>query len=173
MLKDFYRITKPIGIEKSAQYPWDLGCTVIGKDVYTRDVIDCSACLLTDGNNAMLMHLCCTNPKNHDFESVLEYIKSHFDLSNKNLHAIILGSKKVPQSVELFEKFVNMFQSLEIPFSIFKNGKTKTHIAYMSDKDEVFISNDVIDYTIKRGWETEKSLKNGFEKISLQGNDHI
>ena len=173
MLKDFSRITKPMGIENSAQNPWNLGCTVIGKDVYTRDVIDCTACLLTDGEKSMLMHLCCTNRKNHDFESVLNYIKSNFDLSNEKLHAIVLGSKKVPKSEELFERFVNLFQSLEIPFSIFKNGKTKTHLAYSTDKDEVFISNDVIDYTLKRGWEIEKLLKNGFEKVILQENDYI
>lgn len=173
MLRDFYRISKPMGLKNYVQYPWNLDCSVAGKDVYTKDIIDCTACLLTDGKESMLMHLCCTKPKNHDAESLLSYIKSHFDLSNKKLHAIILGSKKVPQSVELFEKFVNMFTQLKIPFSMFKNGKTKTHIAYSVEKDEVFISNDVIDYTLKRGWDVEKSMKNGFENVSLASGDFI
>ena len=158
-LKDFNKISRSVGIDNLAGYPWVLGTSAKGTSVYTKDVLNCSVCLITNGEKALLMHL---NP-----------CRSHIDVGSKNLHAILLGSKNVPKSLELFGKFKEMLFSLNIPFSVFKNGKMTTHAAYSAKTDEFFISSESIDYMLNRGLDNAKSIKNAFEKVELNKIDYI
>ena len=172
-LKDFNKISRSVGIDNLAGYPWVLGTSAKGTSVYTKDVLNCCVCLITNGEKALLMHLNPCRSQNHDFDSVLRYVKKHIDVGSKNLHAILLGSKNVPKSLELFGKFKEMLFSLNIPFSVFKNGKMTTHAAYSAKTDEFFISSESIDYMLNRGLDNAKSIKNAFEKVELNKIDYI
>lgn len=171
--QDFNKISKHMGIDNLAGYPWVLGTSVKGPMVYTQDVLNCSVCLITDGKEALLMHLNPCKSQNHDFEAVLKFTKRNIDVCNKNLHAILIGSKNVPNSLELFDKFKRMLSSLNIPFSVLKNGKKPTNIAYNAEKDEVFVSSESIDYMLKHGLENEKTLINAFESVEINKIDFI
>ena len=64
-LSDFSKISVAIGQKNSADYPWSIAKSVSNPQVYTRGVCDCTSLLLTNGQNAVLMHLTPDLSNNH------------------------------------------------------------------------------------------------------------
>lgn len=172
-LSEFGQIKSRIGSKNSVDFPWTINQTVKAKDVYTTNVIDCSACLLTNGQEAVMLHLTPDIEVNHAFSLVLSFLRNKIDLADKNLQAVLIGSKNHKKSQDIYNKFKEMLKGLNIPFSEFKNGKTPTSIAYQTNTDEVYITNNTLDKLLKKNTENSEVLKAGFEKISIADCDEI
>ncbi len=172
-LNDFGRITKQIGSKNAVNYPWTINETVKAKDVYTTGIIDCSGCLITNGQDAVLMHLTPDNEHNHAFSLVLDLLRNKLDLKDSNLQAILVGSKNHKKSLDIYNKFKNLLEQIGIPYSELKNGKSPTSIAYVTSKDEVVVTNKNIDKMLRKEASSKEALESGFEKISIADCDEI
>ncbi len=162
-----------MGNSNAVKFPWTIADSVKAKDVYTTGVIDCSSCLITDGSEAVLLHLKPDCEANHAFSNVLAYLRGAIDLKNEYLQAVLLGSKNTKKSQDIYTKFQKLLQQLNIPYSELKNGKTPTSVAYRSETDEVLISNKTIDTMLKKGNSPKNALETGFEKVSIADCDEI
>ena len=95
------------------------------------------------------------------------------DLADKNIQAVILGSKNNKKSLDIFNKFIELMEEIGIKPSVFRNGKNSTHLAYKTSSDEVYISNLNIDRILRRGATEEEALKGGFEHVQIAPYDEI
>lgn len=170
---DFNKFTSSLNRNCFVDYPWTLSTSRISKDVFTHRICDCTSCLITDGDKALLMHLIPSNERNHHFNSVLEYLRNNIDLKNKHLQAVLLGSKNTKPSQDLWNKFINLLDYLKIPTTILKEGKSPTHIAYRTCTDEVLISNEHIDKLLKKGINNRDALVNGFKNVYISPFDEV
>lgn len=170
---DFNKLTSSFNRNNFVDFPWDIGTSRIAKDVFTHKVCDCSACLITNGDKALLMHLNPANEYNHHFSSVLNFLRNNIDLKDKNLQAVLLGSKQTKKSQDIWNKFVDLLQYLEIPTTLLKDGKSPTHLAYRTCTDEILISNEHIDKMLKKGTTAKDSLINGFRDVRIASCDEI
>ena len=119
------------------------------------------------------MHLSPANEYNHHFSSVLNFLRNNIDLKDKNLQAVLLGSKQTKKSQDIWNKFVDLLQYLEIPTTLLKDGKSPTHLAYRTCTDEILISNEHIDKMLKKGTAAKESLINGFRDVRIASCDEI
>lgn len=170
---DFYKITSTFNRNSFVDFPWTIAESRIGKDVYTKRVCDCSTCLITNGSEAVLMHLDPSIIENHVFSKVLIFLRNNIDLNDKNLQAVLIGSKNTKSSQDIWKKFVNLMDYLNIPTSIFKNGKSPTNIAYRTRTDEILISNNHIEKFLKTKTNSREVLENSFGKIKIASCDEI
>lgn len=172
-ISEFGLIKSKIGSKNSVDFPWTVNQTVKSKDVYTTNVIDCSSCLITDGQEAVLMHLTPDTEQNHAFSLVLEKLRNLLDLKDPNLQAVLLGSKNHKKSLDIYNKFKDLLKQLNIPFSELKNGKTPTSIAYQTSSDEVYITNNTIDKLLKKNVNSSDALQASFENLTIAKCDEI
>ncbi len=172
-LQEFSKFIEKINSKNAVNYPWTIKESALAKDVYTRNICDCSACLITDGQKALLMHLSPALEVNHAFNQVLQFIRDSVDLKQPNLQAVLVGSKNNKKSLDIYNKFSELLNRLNIPFSEIKNGKTPTSIAYSSTTDEVLITNSTIDKMLKKGFTTQNTLDKSFEKYLITDCDEI
>lgn len=172
-LSEFSHITGKFGKNNAVNYPWTINESIKAQNVYTTNICDCSGCLITNGKEAILMHLCPQIEKNHEFSRVLTFLRMNINLKNNKLHAVLLGSKNNKQSLDIYNKFLELLKNLGMQISEFKNGKKPTSIAYKSNGDEVLITNKEIDKFIKRGESFKQALHSGFEKIFVADCDKI
>ncbi len=170
---EFTKVISKIGRNNSVNYPWTIKESILAKDTYTKNICDCTACLITDGNKSLLLHLCPTIEQNHAISLIIEFLRNTIDLKNKNLQAVLIGSKNTKKSLDIYEKLTQILKRFNIPFSEFKNSKTPTHIAYRTDTDEVYITNNEINKLIKRGNNPQTSIEKAFEKISVSNCDDL
>lgn len=171
--EEFNKITSKIGKENFVDFPWTIKESKMAKDTYTKDICDCTACLITDGQKSLLIHLNPASNGNHAFYNILMFLRNKLDLKDKNLQAVLIGSKNTKKSLDVYEKFKQLLTQTGMPFSELKNGKTPTNIAYRSDTDEVYINNQTISNALKKDLEPKKALLNSFEKILLSDRDEI
>ena len=172
-LMDYATITMRIPHEQGVHYPWTIRQSVKAADVYTKGVIDCSACLITDGSDAVLMHLTPDNGINHAFSLVTDFLRGKIDLKNPNLQAVLLGSKNTEKSQDIYNKFKTFLERFKIPYTELKNGKTPTSVTYKTSEHTVFVTSAAIDKMLKKGFNAKEALNSGFEKISLANCDEI
>ncbi len=170
---DFFEITSAFNSKSLVDFPWTIDMTRTGKDVYTKNVCDCSSCLITNESEAILMHLDPMVYDNHIFSKVLIYLRNHINLNDKNLHAFLIGSKNKKNSQDIWNKFVKLLDNLKIQTTILKDGKSPTHIAYRKINDEVLISNFHIEKLLKKGADIKDALSGGFQKIKIAPCDKI
>ena len=69
--------------------------------------------------------------------------------------------------------FKSVLNNLNIPTSILKTGKSPTHVAYRTCKDEVYISNKQIDRALNSGKTPNEALKAGFDTVKISTADYI
>ncbi len=172
----FSRITARIPQENAVNYPWTINETVIAPNVYTTGIFDCTSCIFTNGQNAMLLHLTPDNPNNQCFPKILDFIKSHINLNDENLQAMLVGSQNTKHSQNIYTKIIDLLKQFNIPHSELKTSKNPTSIAYRSDTDEIYVTNEAIDKFYQFNKNTnypESALKNGFEKVSIAECDEI
>lgn len=170
---DFSKFTSSFNRDNFVDFPWTISSTRVTKDVFTNNICDCSACLITDGEKAMLMHLIPTNINNHSFHSILKYIAYNFNVNKRNLQAILIGAQKTKLSKNLNNILTQVLDYLNIPTTVLKFGKAPTHIAYRTCKDEVFITNRAIDKSLKLGKNSFDALQSGFETFKLSEFDNV
>lgn len=170
---DFNKATSAFCRDNFVDYPWTISCSRIGKDVFTHRICDCTSCLLTNGDKALLMHLLPSNKNNHYFNNVLEFLRNNIDLKDKNLQAVLIGSKNTKQSQDIWKKFIDLLNYLKIPTTILKDGKSPTHLAYRTSTDEILISNEQIGKTLKREIDKKDALINGFHEVKISPFDEV
>lgn len=170
---EFNNLAKKCGQKCFVDYPWTINETIKAPDVYTKNIADCSACIISDGQEAVMMHLSPDSQNNHAFSIVLQKLSNLLDLKNPNLQAILVGSKNTKKSQDIFIKFQKLFEQLNIPYSIFKNSKTPINIGYSSNTDEMLISNLAIEKQLKKNTPVEDILKNIFEQVSINKCDTL
>lgn len=171
---EFSGIAAKIGNKFSVNYPWTINESVKAPNSYTKDIYDCSACLITDGQDALLMHLCpTTSQNNHSTNNILTYLRNKLKLTDPNLQAVLIGSQKNKNSLDVYDKLLELLKKLGIPVSELKSGKGATNIAYRSDTDEVYITNKAIEKSLEKGLSSKDSLLSCFEKVSISEYDEI
>lgn len=156
-----------------ADFPWDIDSSVVGKDVYTNRICDCTSCIITDSETSVIMHLNPQDGSNHCFNNVLMYLRNNIDLKNENLQGLLVGSKDTKKSLDIYNKFSNLLQQLNIKFSQLQNGKSPTSVAYLKDEDEFLISNNHIDRALKKRLSPQSTLNNSFKKVAIADCDEI
>lgn len=171
--KTFSEVTSNIPKINFADFPWSLEQTVQGKDVFTRNICDCTSCLLTNGKEALLMHINPNDGANHNFSIFIPCLRDKINLADNNLQGILVGSKNTKKSLNIYNKFKELLNKLDIPFSEIRNGKSPTNIAYKTDKDEIYISNAHIDRALKKRLSPEEALNKSFEEIKIADFDEI
>ena len=62
-LEEFYPITNSIGRKGNVGYPWTLKESVLNDRAFTKGVIDCTVCGITDGDKVLMLHICPTIKK--------------------------------------------------------------------------------------------------------------
>ena len=171
--EEFSKFVSRIDKKYFSDYPWTVNEGVMGKDVYTTGVADCSVCGITDGEKAVLLHICPTIAKNHNFSEILYFLRSKIDLKSKDLQGILLGSKRDKKSQNIYQNFVNFFQKFEIPFSELKGDRHKFNVAYSSSKDEWIVSSCYTDPLIKKGEKPQDVLNKLFTTVKIDNADKI
>ena len=172
---DFYKAARTIGERGNACPPWTIRDSAFNKDVFTSGVIDCTVCGITDGKNALLVHICPTLEENKDFKKIADYIKSKLEFMKKEyLQGLILGSQdeETNESRNLFNKFVDLMEKLNIPTSIFRAAEEETHVAYISDKDEWIISTKDVP-ALLRDRNGEQTIITIFDEVKLSELDEF
>lgn len=170
---DFHNITSAFSRDCFVDYPWTISSSKIGKDVFTHRICDCSAFLITDGQKAILKHLCPSNESNHHFTNVLDFLRNNIDLKDVNLQAVLVGSKNTKPSQDIWNKFIDLLDYLKIPATILKDGKSPTHLAYRTCRDEVLISNEHIEKLLKQGVNNRDAIFNGFHEVKISPFDEF
>ena len=169
---DFSRYTSSFPRDNFVDCPWNISTSRVGADVFTNHIADCTSCLITDGKKALLMHLCPTNENNHNINKIQKYITDNLDLKD-SLQAVLVGSQPEKESLDIFTKFKCLLDKLNIPTSIFKTGKSRTHLAYRTCTDEVIISSNHIDSGIIQGKNNKDILTDAFEYVKISNCDEI
>ena len=178
-LNEFYNTAIQMGEKKFVKEPWTIKESVLSDSAYTKDILDCTACGLTDGEKVLLTHICPTNPKNNNFDKIEDYILRKINIGNKYLQGFILGAKfnnrLSPNSPKLFDKFVDFMKEYEIPFSQFKGGVFENNVAYSSKNDEWIIGNCAITDGIRKIYKKNPlALFNRiFDKVEVSDLDEI
>ena len=174
-INDYYTVSRKISERGNAKPPWTLDESVFNKDVFTSGVIDCTVCGITDGDKALLVHICPTVRENRNFSRIENYIRSKLELMNKEyLQGFLLGSQgnEPRESRVLFNKFVNLTERLNIPTSIFRAADNDVNVAYISDKDEWIISTKDVPALLKDR-SPEETIHSIFEEVKLSKFDEI
>ena len=172
-LSDFNKQTSSVCRDNFVDYPWTVASSRVAKDVFTCQISDCSALLLTDGEKAILMHLNPQIEKNHKFSQVIKYIENNMNVYSNNIQAILVGSKPEKESQDIFKKFEKYLKNSYIPTTILKNGKGPTHIFYRTSKDEVLVSNQTINTQLLFEKNPLKILQKSFEKVKISEYDSV
>ena len=160
-------------------YPWTKKESRLADSVATTTVYDCTACGLTDGTQALLLHICPTVKENKNFSGIENFIKSKLNLNDSNLQGFILGSKSkninCPDSPLVFDFFEKFMQKFNIPYSSFRGGNFIHNIAYSSSKDEWVIGSSLLEHVDKKGVFTspEKACEKIFDKYKIAECDEL
>ena len=170
---NFSKITSAFNRDNFVGFPWDLSNSRIAKDVFTNNVQDCSVCLLTDGDKALLMHLMPFNEKNYTYSKIYKLFENNFDLNDKNLQAVLLGSKPTKPSQYIYNLLTSVLNNLGISTTVLKTGKSATSLAYRTCKDEIFVANKHITKALDAGKSAKEAVNAGFETVIISPADVI
>lgn len=175
----FNKRVQALSSKQFVGYPWTVNQSVISDSAYTRDVLDCSVCGLTDGEKVFMLHICPTHKENFNFSKIEEFIKSKIDLTSKSLQGLLLGSKNYgymmsEKSWELFDNFENLLKRYNIPYSKFRGGPDAHHVAYSSKTDEWIIAKlDFCLPTCKTSEGEKFDVAKEFEEFAISPLDEL
>ena len=173
---DFNNFVAPMQNNSFVKSPWTLKESVLAQDVFTRRVLDCTVCVISDGEKALMLHI---NPNCDDakeFYKIENYITDKIDLSNPDLQGFLLGgnnkSSSMDRSYDLFEKFEKFLDKVNIPYTALKGTKGETAVAYSSTKDEFVITSTARVSPCDFNTPLER-LKNMFEYVRIAKHDTL
>lgn len=150
---------------------WTKEGVLKAKDLYTTGLMDCSACIITDGEGTFA-HIRPTDPENANFSAIEQKILNTLGEKTNNLKGFIIGSvSRYNGSQKVFENFRKFLEdTLKIPYSVMR-GHTKdsidTAVAYKADKNTIFITNDFISDKTFYKKPPSTYLDNAFEEIKI------
>ena len=169
----FEMIASRIGEKYHAKYPWELSTSVIGKDVFTKRICDCTSCLVTDGDLSDLSHLNPSTPANHSLSDIREYFRNNFNLNKPNLHAIVVGSRNTSKSLDVMYQFLTLLKESRIPVTLLRNSESPVDMAYLSAADAVLISSPQITKAINAKVPSVNIINSAFKQVVLSPFDII
>ncbi len=176
--KTFAKRIEVLSSKANVCSPWTVNETVVGKNAYTEDVIDCVVLGLTNGKKVLMCHICPTKKQNEDFQTIETFINRKVDFKKDSWKGFLFGSKPYwfmmdERSEALFGKFFNFLQKKNVPFSFFKGGEDVHNVAYFAKTDEWLITN-VDDNKYLKGGAIEDLLKNReFDEFRLSKFDDL
>lgn len=170
---DFNKMISKISRNNFSDYPWTLNEAVVGRDVFTSRICDCTCIILSDGQKAGLLHLNPAKKANHIMSDMIKFVTKNFDIKSNDISAVVVGSKNTKLSQNVYNNWINFLTSYKIPFTILKNSKTPTSVAYRTDTDEVLISNLTISNALKNKMSKNEALSSAFEHIFISKSDEI
>ena len=170
----YREIIDKMGKNVEVKPPWTLAESIKNKNAFSTNIIDCTVCGLTNGQDVLMLHICPTVEKNKNFSKIKDFILKNFDVTSYDTRGFLVGSQKNNMysqfSDTLFQNFVNFMEKFEIPFSQFRGTKkVPVHVAYSSTRDEWLLSNPIINpyrYDLE-------SLKMSFDDIKIDKGDEL
>ena len=170
----YREIIDKMGKNVEVKPPWTLAESIKNKNAFSTNIIDCTVCGLTNGQDVLMLHICPTVEKNKNFSKIKDFILKNFDVTSYDTRGFLVGSQKNNMysqfSDTLFQNFVNFMEKFEIPFSQFRGTKkVPVHVAYSSTRDEWLLSNPIVNpYRCDL-----KSLKMSFDDIKIDKGDEL
>lgn len=170
----YREIIDKMGKNVEVKPPWTLAESIKNKNAFSTNIIDCTVCGLTNGQDVLMLHICPTVEKNKNFSKIKDFILKNFDVTSYDTRGFLVGSQKNNMysqfSDTLFQNFVNFMEKFEIPFSQFRGTKKiPVHVAYSSTRDEWLLSNPIVNpYRCDL-----KSLKMSFDDIKIDKGDEL
>ncbi len=170
----YREIIDKMGKNVEVKPPWTLAESIKNKNAFSTNIIDCTVCGLTNGQDVLMLHICPTVEKNKNFSKIKDFILKNFDVTSYDTRGFLVGSQKNNMysqfSDTLFQNFVNFMEKFEIPFSQFRGTKkVPVHVAYSSTRDEWLLSNPIVNpyrYDLE-------SLKMSFDDIKIDKGDEL
>ena len=170
----YREIIDKMGKNVEVKPPWTLAESIKNKNAFSTNIIDCTVCGLTNGQDVLMLHICPTVEKNKNFSKIKDFILKNFDVTSYDTRGFLVGSQKNNMysqfSDTLFQNFVNFMEKFEIPFSQFRGTKkVPVHVAYSSTRDEWLLSNLIVNpyrYDLE-------SLKMSFDDIKIDKGDEL
>ena len=170
----YREIIDKMGKNVEVKPPWTLAESIKNKNAFSTNIIDCTVCGLTNGQDVLMLHICPTVEKNKNFSKIKDFILKNFDVASYDTRGFLVGSQKNNMysqfSDTLFQNFVNFMEKFEIPFSQFRGTKkVPVHVAYSSTRDEWLLSNPIVNpyrYDLE-------SLKMSFDDIKIDKGDEL
>lgn len=169
----FRTIETLIGEKYHAKYPWNFDTAVVGADVFTKGICDCSGCIVSDGQEAIALHLNPEEELNHSLYFLKRCFRNKFCLNRPDLTAIVIGSKDTQKSNHIFENFISFLKEANIPTTILKESKDPVSIAYKSSSDTFYITSESIDTDLKNNLTNFETLRKNFKQFILSEQDEI
>lgn len=170
----YREIIDKMGKNVEVKPPWTLAESIKNKNAFSTNIIDCTVCGLTNGQDVLMLHICPTVEKNKNFSKIKDFILKNFDVTSYDTRGFLVGSQKNNMysqfSDTLFQNFVNFMEKFEIPFSQFRGTKkVPVHVAYSSTRDEWLLSNPIVNpYRCDL-----ESLKMNFDDIKIDKGDEL
>ena len=170
----YREIIDKMGKNVEVKPPWTLAESIKNKNAFSTNIIDCTVCGLTNGQDVLMLHICPTVEKNKNFSKIKDFILKNFDVTSYDTRGFLVGSQKNNMysqfSDTLFQNFVNFMEKFEIPFSQFRGTKKiPVHVAYSSTRDEWLLSNPIVNpYRCDL-----ESLKMNFDDIKIDKGDEL
>ena len=170
----YREIIDKMGKNVEVKPPWTLAESIKNKNAFSTNIIDCTVCGLTNGQDVLMLHICPTVEKHKNFSKIKDFILKNFDVTSYDTRGFLVGSQKNNMysqfSDTLFQNFVNFMEKFEIPFSQFRGTKkVPVHVAYSSTRDEWLLSNPIVNpyrYDLE-------SLKMSFDDIKIDKGDEL
>ncbi len=175
---DFDHFVLPMTDKRYVKYPWTLKESVLDKDVYTKNVLDCTVCVISDGEKALMLHINPNSEDAKDFYKIENYITDKIDLSNPNLQGFLLGgnnnTSSITKSYDLFNNFEKFLNKVKIPYTSLKGTKGETAVAYSSVKDEFVITSTArVNFDKYEEKTPLRWLQSMFESVKIASHDTL
>lgn len=174
---DFIAAEKKVSPRNFVKYPWTVNESINASSAYTKDIVDCTMCGITDGKEVLMLHICPTMDKNSDFKQIKDFLLKKINFKSKNLNAVVLGAKYYPddkRSLKLFDNFVKFLKSKKVPTTMLRGGEVyePVNVMYKSQNDEWIIASKYLDNFINKD-QPINVLKRIFPEIKLSVFDEI
>ena len=163
------------GKENFVDLPWTLKESVVSDKVYTKAVSACSACIITDGIKALMMHICPKTEHIKDFFKIESFVKETFSNKLDKLKAFLIGSMDYEMSLDLNNKFKDFLTKNKIPFThISKGSALGSDVAYSVRDDELTLSNFLVsDEDIDSNFKSKELIDCFFKECKINALDEI
>ena len=163
--KTFRNKTRHLNPKKhEVGWPWTADTIKMGKNLYTKGIMDCIAVIIKDENKIKLGHLATfnqrqardTHQRGFRIENVKRRLLENVNLDNENLHGYIIGGFQLKpndkNNAKQLSKVEKFFEENYIPYTIFGARKNvhkfgKFSLFFSNKEDTLYITNSLTNST--------------------------
>lgn|SRR5574344_513079 len=174
--QNFNKLASRISNKNYVRYPWSVNEIVKDSAAYTRNIFDCTAGGVTDGQDVVMFHIAANKQNIRNFDAIQNKILSNLSLQKQNLQGFLLGSaNEIDKSRKLFSLFENFFKKNDIDYSAISGFKfdTSSNILYDSSKDCWFVTHEKMPKELSQKISSKNVLEDIFAKINISKNDEL